>query len=254
MGACLLAIGGCVVGGCGLALDLDPPDLQGADASARDGGRELDGGFDAAIDPDRDGGTSDGGTSDASVRADAAVDASRDGGSDAGHADAGTGIACRTSSDCVPLIEHCSRPRGSCFGEGVCRLRATACVGVVAEPVCGCDWEQYSSPCEASRRGTSVMQGGVCPMAILAGEWCALRPMADAVGGCARCFDDADCGAFFPICVASACAVGGEGLCAGDPGLSGCHDGRQCDGGEICLGSVSDVCIPMDGRCGPRPP
>lgn len=233
-----------LLGGCGLALDFDPPDLQRADAGDIDGGRDgHDGGSDASVDPGGDGGASDG-----AVPIDAAHDAgdgARDSGLDTGVLDAGVVVPCRTSSDCA-VTEHCARLLGRCYGEGVCRPRPTACPDV-ADPVCGCDWESYGNPCEASGAGMNVMQRGACPPRLR--EWCALPVLAPADEGCGRCFDDEDCGAVFPFCVASACMPGGEGVCAGNPGLGRCHDARQCRETESCVGSVSDVCLPMDGRC-----
>lgn len=236
--------------GCGLVLDVDPPDPQGLDAGAR-----IDGGLDAGVDPHEDAGGMDGAIEiDADLRRDA-------GSADAAIArdaivvvDAVVAIdaasPCRSALDCADA-EYCARPAGSCYGEGECRMRPIGCPDVFA-PVCGCDWEEYGNACEANARGSNVMQDGDCPLPMFGTEWCALVPMAASdPGGCLRCFDDADCvGGLAPICVGSSCRAGGEGICAlGPPPIGDCYDARQCRASEVCVGGVTDACLPRQGRC-----
>lgn len=239
----IFVVSASLLGGCGLVLDLDPPDPTEVDAGSQT--------RDAAVDPD------DAGALDGAIEMDAS--AGRDGGpSDAGHdaappdaspaPDAG-GATCASALDCSPA-EHCARPPGRCFGPGECRARPLACPDV-ADPVCGCDWSEHANPCEASAAGTGVMQAGACPTRTFDTEWCDREPAAPSEpAGCARCFDDRDCGGLAPICVASACVAGGEGLCAlGPPPLGDCYDERQCRPDERCAGAVIDVCPPRQGVC-----
>jgi hypothetical protein len=237
--------------GCGLVLDVDPPDPQRVDG----------GGMDAGVDPEQDAAVIDAGAMDAEARSDASdpADATTPADAlvaidarvvvDATIAVDATTLRCRTSSDCAER-EYCARPRGTCYGEGDCVPIPTGCPDVV-DPVCGCDWEAYGNPCEAATRGSNVMQGGACPLRMFGTEWCSLSPMAAPhPAGCARCFDDGDCGGLAPICVGSSCRPGGEGLCAlGPPPAGDCYDGRQCRDTEHCVGSAIDVCLPLQGVC-----
>lgn len=250
--ALVLALAASALGGCGLVLDLQPPEVK-TDGAA--------GAMDAGVSPDggarRDGGR-DAGPGDAGVRADAGEDAGEialDGGAvvdarvvDAGAADGGS-VPCTSNAQCGPGF-FCQRGERRCFGEGRCAPMPTDCPAVF-DPVCGCDWSVYDNPCSAHRNGVGVrVRDGACPAGTAEGEWCDLAPTAPTTpGGCARCFDDRDCGGLFPFCVASSCVAGGEGICAGDPGGGYCHDQRFCRSTERCEGAVSDVCLPVQGRC-----
>jgi hypothetical protein len=44
---------------------------------------------------------------------------------------------------------------------GVCEPKPEACAEIYA-PVCGCNGQNYSNPCEANGAGTSVKQTGDC--------------------------------------------------------------------------------------------
>ncbi len=69
------------------------------------------------------------------------------------------GIACPTGL-------YCDFPVGSCGGDdelGVCRPIPTCTAGPTPMPVCGCDYQNYASACEANRAGTSVGRLGGCP-------------------------------------------------------------------------------------------
>lgn len=234
--------------GCGLVLDLQPGDPDagaGMDAGPpRDAGRRHDAGTRDAGEPE------DGGA----PRVDAAgPDAGPGNGGpgtvDASRADAGppAGDPCTTNGDCDPGF-WCQRDGRRCFGEGRCARRPMRCFEIYA-PVCGCDWVIYDNACTAQSNGVGVQSVDACPVESLGGEWCDRVPTAPSVGGCARCFDNLDCGGLFPYCVASSCVAGGEGICAGNPGDGYCHDQRFCDDAERCEGAVSDVCLPVQGRC-----
>lgn len=237
---CTLLVGG---SGCGLALDLDPPDER--EAGVLDAGDSLDGGIDSSVGPVDDAGARDAGDASAALDAGRVVD-------DAGERDAGSrdgGAATCTSSRECGTLELCQRAPGQCYGRGTCVVRPAACAD--AEPVCGCDWEEHASRCDALSSGVNTMHEGACPTRVFEREWCALVPMApEDPAGCRGCFDDADCpGTLAPICVASSCHAGGEGICAFAVGIGDCFDARQCRDTETCVGSVIDVCPSVTGRC-----
>jgi len=232
--------------GCGLVLDLDPPDRASLDAAVRDAGtRDAGGLLDAAV--------RDGGMRDARGLRDAAA---RDGGArdDAGRVrDASLGDAgldCRSSLDC-PAGAYCARPRGVCHGPGTCTAMPAACPDI-ADPVCGCDWAMHGNPCDAASRGVNVMQDDACPSISAGGHWCGLVPSGSDPEGCRFCFDDADCtGGLATICVASSCESGVPGTCAFTPPLGSCYDDRQCRETERCDGASNEVCPARQGRCAP---
>jgi len=51
---------------------------------------------------------------------------------------------------------------GFADGMGICELRPGTCSRILM-PVCGCDGNDYSNPCEAQRGGTDVQLDGMCP-------------------------------------------------------------------------------------------
>ena len=238
--------------GCGLVLDLDPPDPDGGEVQRFDAG--LDGGS------HMDAGPHDaGGASDASVEGDASIspddgsimvfDATSPRDATVGPADAGP-RPCTSHDDCG-ATHLCRRAPGTCYGPGECAPRPAMCPDVVA-PVCGCDWHLYDNACEAEAAGANVMRSGSCPSPTA--DWCP-RTVAAAPGpGCTRCFDDRDCNMLplAPYCVSSSCTEGGEGYCALGPlARPECWDARQCRLGERCAGARYDSCeLPVrSGRC-----
>lgn len=50
---------------------------------------------------------------------------------------------------------------GQLDGSSVCRPRPTSC-SQITDPVCGCDQQDYTSPCEAARAGVGVLTWGAC--------------------------------------------------------------------------------------------
>jgi cysteine-rich repeat protein len=103
------------------------------------------------------------------------------------------GTACRTNDEC-PAGAYCEQD-GVCGGEGRCRQRSEACIGVL-EPVCGCDGRTYVNACEAAAAGVTVRARGRCDracgmiggIACGEGEFCELEPgtcrIVDAGGTC----------------------------------------------------------------------
>lgn len=259
-----LLIATILLAGCGLTLDLDPPD-QGMDAGppedfdAGDPPVEEDAGegMDAAIDADTDGGgvvvldaetSFDGPTPvDADVMpgdANVLVDAAR--------ACVITASTCYSNANC-PGEEICLRPRRSCLGPGTCQRPGSGCA---PEPVCGCNGNTYQSPCDAHRAGVSVAYAGPClGDASVMDDWCIGASPSRANRLCdstlPACFDDADCGlALFTTCVgATGCSPGQEGYCYG-PGSAGeCLRDSECSGARTCTDVDVSLVTPGYGSC-----
>src|SRR5206468_5070348 len=97
-----------------------------------------------------------------------------------------------------------------CGGEGVCRQRPEACIGVL-EPVCGCDGRTYVNACEAERAGVNVRAegrctrgcGGLAGVSCPPGSFCELPPAtcdgADLEGMCVE-VPEACLQLFHPVC------------------------------------------------------
>lgn len=231
-------------GGCGLTLDLLPPDPDGGV-----------GGMDARV--SRDGGERDARVAeDASMDAaslDAAPDASRDADvvtpdADVLPADGGPTPDC---AETCPDSHVCDFGLGRCFGDAVCLERPAGCPDRFA-PVCGCDRNTYSNACEARAAGTSVASEGECPDFVRAGE-CAMTPPPQTEPGCLPCFDDRDCTPAAPQCVASVCAPGGSGFCRFEGSRRDCYYDYECPDTERCRGPEVTGCPPAlvtQGSCG----
>jgi hypothetical protein len=76
----------------------------------------------------------------------------------------GTGVegdACTVRDDCSPGL-FCEGP--TCAGAGVCTLPPglVDCLRMPRAPVCGCDGEDYSRPCQAARAAVRVDHAGEC--------------------------------------------------------------------------------------------
>lgn len=240
--------------GCGLTLDLAPVDPEGMDAQiAADAGTDAmpsDSGFDARV-------VVDAGLVDATLVDDAGPDAALaiDGGTvetDAGR-DAGVVVVdadvepLDCESTCTAPGFYCVRPAGRCLGPATCVPLPTETCSTIVEPVCGCDRRTYSNGCAAARAGVNVAQTGACPSFAAGTNWCARTPEPSGTVGCERCFDDADCGSFFPRCIGSACVEGGEGQCAAFGGASTCYYDSDCgDDDERCEGAAVRDCDPDD--------
>lgn len=237
-----------LLAGCGLTLDLDPPD---PDAGPFDAGARSDAavGMDAAIDAGSDGGggTLDGAAPDAPEEIDATPPV------DATVLDASTLCpmvpgGCYTNAECGDG-SYCERPAGQCLGVGTCRSDDPTCP---AEPVCGCDGQTWGSPCLAARAGISVAYGGPC-RGDTAGndDWCtaSTTPRRDnrpCPSDLSVCFDDDDCGGVFPVCLgASGCDPGDEGICWGNPGSGRCYRDIDCSAGETCSGADINLVLGM---------
>lgn len=69
---------------------------------------------------------------------------------------------CLNNADCSQ-DEFCSKPHGSCNGEGICTKVASNmfCI-MLYDPVCGCDGKTYGNSCEALRAGANIAYKGAC--------------------------------------------------------------------------------------------
>ena len=124
---------------------------------------------------------------------------------------------CRDNSECVEG-QYCALD-DSCENPGQCLDRPETCEPV-SEPVCGCDGEDYGSPCEAAQAGSRVAAFGAC-----------------------ECETNSDC-ASDEFCDGEVCD--GPGVCAlrNDPAcepqgaVTGC-DGVRYD--DVCAASRAGV-------------
>lgn len=69
---------------------------------------------------------------------------------------------CASNDECASS-QYCDWPaEGGCRtgGQGSCRARPEVCAGL--DPVCGCDGNDYASPCEAATEGVDVWRSGPC--------------------------------------------------------------------------------------------
>jgi hypothetical protein len=72
------------------------------------------------------------------------------------------GSVCENNNDCDD-DEYCSK--ATCAADtGTCAPQPQSCTGSEAtfNPVCGCDWMTYYTPCVAAREGVSVRSSGEC--------------------------------------------------------------------------------------------
>ena len=220
------------LGGCGLLLD---PALEP----------------DAATAPDGSGGRRDAGARDAGARRDAGVDADAAGldagGADAGAPDAGPADAVLDGgptpvADCeetCPNGFYCRRRTGVCLGPASCVPLPSDDCPAVFDPVCGCDRNEYSSPCHAAAAGVDVAVAGECP-AYDDNTFCALAPPASPMTACFPCYTSEDCfeaGLSATYCVGVvACTPDGWGRCSFVPPVGSCYYDSDCRDGERCEG------------------
>lgn len=238
--------------GCGLLLDLGPPDevVDPMDAGRRDAGGDARDAGGIGLDAERptDARARDARPSDATLARDTgAPDANlRDGSIDSCMPSAPTD--CLGHDDCEGE-DVCVRPRGQCFGLGTCVNRAICS----STPVCGCNGRSYASHCEALADGVSVLHDGACvPHGY---DYCDVPPSRLGLP-CATiwsaCFDDSDCdlgGSTQWSCVgAQGCAPGMEGICLPFDGIN-CFRDDNCTSGRICEGAEIGLSSAMSGTC-----
>jgi len=244
---------GLVLAGCGLTLDLEPPE-QRPDAALSDFGVPVDQGKeDSFLPPDEDlGVVPDQGPADFGTEPDLGREA--DGGMDLGVE--------RTCADGCLESEYCETTLRVCLEtEGVCRPRPSeeSCLGDPEEPVCGCDYQTYRNDCAAEAAGVVVALLDACPsFEDPTEDWCELDPPTSTVDGCFPCYDDADCmdltaNAF--ECVGSTCSTAGPGRCAFTLPLGLCYYDHDCEPDETCEGAILYGCgdpaglVPVQGVC-----
>jgi hypothetical protein len=137
--------------------------------------------------------------------------------------------------------EFCSRPPGACAADapGVCDTIPAQCPAVV-DPVCGCNAQEYSSPCVADAAGVTVANEGVCePPRACGGE----------SGG--TCFENEFCKA-----AAGACTTGSAGTCTAKPPVCPVTKNEVCgcDGvtyDNPCFADAAGVTVNHTGACTP---
>jgi hypothetical protein len=242
---------GLALAGCGLTLDLEPPE-QRPDAAVSDFGVPKDhGGADAIVAPDNLGGPRDLGHVDLGTEPD--LGRALDGGSD-------LGVVRRCEDGCLDT-EFCETTLRVCLGtEGTCQPRPSEadCLGDPEQPVCGCDHRTYRNDCAAAAAGVVVALLDVCPDFGDDDDWCDLEPPAATVDGCVPCYDDADCmerttTAF--ECVGSTCSAAGVGRCAFNLPLGRCYYDHDCEPDETCEDAILHGCedaaglVPVQGTC-----
>jgi hypothetical protein len=116
-------------------------------------------------------------------------------------------VGCEGDADCGPM-EFCDQDM-TCGGLGTCSLRPDVCDLKLA-PVCGCDGEDYESPCMAHAAGVSVA----------------------AVG---------ECGCVCPLNYSPVCGV--DGKTYGNACAAGCADVDIAHAGECAAGCTeNDLC------------
>lgn len=122
-------------------------------------------------------------------------------------------LECSDNGECSDG-EWCARHAGMCDGVGTCLPRPQEC-GKVAEPVCGCDGQQYGNPCLAGLAGVVIAAEQACcvPAKCTAGE-----PFAPEGSTC--------------------------------PTECPCKTNEDCDGGEVCARESCKVDV---GECVPSP-
>lgn len=238
--------------GCGLTLDLEPPEGR-ADGSVSDFGPPVDQG---RVDASKDLGSTDlGEPSDAGSDLGSAADLG-------GPGDGGLDLSVvRTCAEGCDADEFCQATHRVCLETvGVCRPRppASDCLADPETPVCGCDYRNYRNDCAAAAAGVVVAFLEACPAFGDTDDWCDLEPPESTVDGCIPCYDDADCidrttTAF--ECVGSTCTADGIGRCAFNLPVGRCYYDIDCRTGERCEGAELYGCedpaglVPVQGTC-----
>ncbi|MBI5526909.1 MAG: hypothetical protein HY897_11295, partial [Deltaproteobacteria bacterium] len=257
----VFAMQGCASG------EKGPGGGEGADACAdcagKDGGGTTDGGSVA----DGGGPTDGGGTTDGGSVADGG------GGDDGGGATDGGGAGCMTIDECGAGM-FCRKADGECTGVGECDLRPADDCGGLDETVCGCDGENYGSPCWANSYGVNIRSAGQCPASTAcSGEgpnggcpedsFC--RTINETCGGGGYCTlvplecPDMD----YPVCAcddktyASRChaemaaqSVLHQGECGS---MNSCARNDECAPEEFCAKPAGACSESTPGKCDRRP-
>lgn len=232
--------------GCGLTLDLEPPD-QRPDAALGDFGVPKDEGVgDGFVFPEDLGAERDLAMSEPDLGVDAGRPADMN--------------VTRTCADGCRDTEYCETTLRVCLAtEGTCAPRPpeAECVGMLETPVCGCDYRNYRNDCMAAANGVTVAFLGPCPGAD-EDDWCELMPPPSTVDGCYPCYDDDDCMELTTTafeCVGSTCSPSGAGRCAFTLSPGDCYYDQDCRAGERCDGAELFGCgdprglAPVMGSC-----
>jgi hypothetical protein len=156
---------------------------------------------------------------------------------------------CEADGTACEAGEYCDYPDGACWVFGDCAPIPEDCTGT--DPVCGCDFTDYSNRCEAAAAGVDVEFEGTCEEAICAPMDATSEGDCDAIAGYA--WDGGDCSAIACRCAGIDCdfiyATRDECLdsywdCTGPP--CGGITGVRCGTGEFCDYRDGDMCGAFD--------
>jgi hypothetical protein len=141
----------------------------------------------------------------------------------------GSGQSCGSRGQgACPDGEFCDFPSGAMCGAadapGQCRTQPRACTREY-NPVCGCDDQTYSNPCEAAAAGVSVQREGACDGQSASMHDCNLDHVAceAATPSCPEGETPSVSGICYGACVSiESCECGGPADCP-DPDHYTCH-------------------------------
>ena len=137
--------------------------------------------------------------------------------------------------------EFCDRPTGACApdAQGLCKMAPANCPAVL-DPVCGCNGQNYSSPCVGDAAGVTIAHEGECE-----------PPRACGGDSGTICLGDEFCKA-----PDGTCAQGAAGVCTGKPPACPVvkNEVCGCDGTtyqNACFSDAAGVTVDHTGACAP---